>query len=361
MAESIKEASYPLAAIAARVGGELRGDGTVSIRGVCSNNESGEDLISFLRERDPQRLKRAVEASQVRSLLVQRDAAQPLRRTSHNLVLVEDPLLSLIEVIKLFFAAPSAEPGIHPTATIHPSAHIDPSAAIGPYCCIGAGSVIAAQAVLHPHVVIYPRVRIGARTTIHSGAAVREDVTIGSDCVVQNGAIIGADGFGYVADPGLGLRAVPQVGEVVLEERVEVGANSCIDRATLGRTLAGRGTKIDNLVQVGHNVQLGKNVILCGQAGVAGSAVLGDGVVIGGNAGVGDHVHIAPGVRLAGKAGAIGDLSESGDYAGFPAVPAARWRREQAAIRRLREVVLPQFATKKGAAVKQRRTKESKS
>ena len=164
---------------------------------------------------------------------------------------------------------------------------------------------------------------------------IREDCIVGSDTVIQNGAVIGADGFGYVPDKELGLAPVPQVGVVVLSDRVDVGANACIDRATLGTTLVGLGTKIDNLVQVGHNTKIGKFAILCGQTGVAGSCDIGNQVVLGGAVGVADHIQIVDGCRIAGKSVVFGNLTEKNDYAGYPARPAGEWRRSMAIVSKL--------------------------
>ena len=152
-----------------------------------------------------------------------------------------------------------------------------------------------------------------------------------------NGAIIGADGFGYIPDPQHGVRAVPQVGTVALANRVEVGANSCIDRGAFGKTQIGLATKVDNLVQIGHNVQIGQFSFICGQAAIAGSAILGNQVTIGGNTGVSGHLTIADKVRVAGNSGVTSSLDQSGDYGGFPAQPASLWRRQVAALRRLPE------------------------
>ena len=195
--------------------------------------------------------------------------------------------------------------------------------------------MIEDRSVIHPHVTIYPRVRLGQGCVVHAGAVLREDVTLGDHCVIQNGAVIGADGFGYIPDQAGNLHAVPQVGAAKLGNEVHIGANSCVDRGTLGNTTVGDWTKIDNLVQTGHNVSLGQNCIVCGQTGIAGSVSIGNRVVLGGGCGVQDHVSIADGCRFAGHSGVIGDITERGDYAGMPALPARQWRRLVAQLRRM--------------------------
>jgi len=193
--------------------------------------------------------------------------------------------------------------------------------------------------VIHPHVTVYPGVRVGARSVLHAGVVIREDCIIGEDNVLQPGAVIGADGFGYIPDPTFGLRPVPQVGHVVLAERVEVGANSCIDRATLGVTAVDTGTKIDNHVQVGHNTKIGKNSILCGMVGIAGSAHIGSNVTLAGYVGVGDHVSIVDNVRVGAKGGVSSDIREPGDWCGYPVVKGHRWRMQCAALEQLPELM----------------------
>ncbi|HEY4575417.1 MAG TPA: UDP-3-O-(3-hydroxymyristoyl)glucosamine N-acyltransferase, partial [Thermoanaerobaculia bacterium] len=228
--------------------------------------------------------------------------------------------------------------GIHPTAVLEPGATVDPTAHVGPYTLIGAGSRVAAGAavlafvaigrdcavgegaVLHPHAVLYDRTEVGARSIVHSGA------------------VLGADGFGYATHQGAHHK-VPQVGRVVLEEDVEVGAGSTIDRAMLGETRIGAGTKIDNLVQVGHNVVTGRHCILCGQAGIAGSARLGNYVVLAGQSGVSGHIELGDGAQVAAKSAALASVEPRTQVAGIPAVEMRKWRRQAALLSRLEEIV----------------------
>ena len=182
---------------------------------------------------------------------------------------------------------------------------------------------------------------------VHSGACIREGCEIGDYGIIQNGAVVGSEGFGYVPDLELGLRHVPQTGNVKLEARVDIGANTCIDRGTAGDTHIHLGSKLDNLVQVGHNVSIGSHSILCGQVGIAGSVNIGEQVVLGGNSGVADHVDIVSGVRVAAKSGVIADIDEKGDYIGFPAQKASTWRRQLVNLKNLPKILKELKGSKK--------------
>ena len=225
------------------------------------------------------------------------------------------PERALISLIDHFHPAPPAQVGCHPAAEVHPLSEIHPTAIVG------------ALAVIEAHV------RIGANSRIGPRAVICAETIIGQRVRIGPGAVIGHEGFGFI--PGDELpRKVRQVGRVIIEDDVEIGANSCVDRGTLGVTRIGRGTKIDNLVQVGHNGQIGRNVLIAGQAGLAGSVHIGDGALIGGNAGLADHVHVGEGARIAAKSGVIGDVPAGAVFAGYPAMERGRWLRTIAAAAR---------------------------
>lgn len=254
-------------------------------------------------------------------------------------LIVEDAFLAIISCIPFFYEPHAVVAGIHSLAFVDPSATVDPSAAIDAFCYVGAGAKIEAGVTLFPHTVIYAGAQIGQGSTIHSGAVIREDCVVGPQSVIQNGAVIGADGFGYRPDPKEGLVAFPQVGITRLSPRVDVGANACVDRGALGDTIIGLGTKIDNLVQVGHNTKIGSHSVLCGLVGVSGSCTIGDQVTLAGGVGVADHVTIPSKTRFGARSGVTGSVREPGDYAGFPVVKASEWRRQAAALRSLPEVL----------------------
>ncbi|WKZ56540.1 MAG: UDP-3-O-(3-hydroxymyristoyl)glucosamine N-acyltransferase [Bdellovibrionota bacterium] len=323
----------PLSELAKRVHGSIRGDGSTSIHGVCPLDQQEPGFLAFLREEKQSIAQSVADTLTASALMVSKKcvpASSPV-----PLLVVENPLLSLRSILDLFHPPASPAQGIHPLASVDPTARIGKNVSIGPFSVVGSDVQIEDEVTIHPHVVLYAKTVVGRGSILHAGVVVREGCRIGPHNTVQPGAVIGADGFGYVLDPQLGLVAIPQVGNVVLDANVDVGANSCIDRGTLGSTAIAQGAKLDNLVQVGHNVRIGSHAILCGQSGVAGSSTIGNGAVLGGQSGVADHLTIGDGVRLGAQAGAVSDLRERGDYLGFPAQPAMTFRRMVVALRRL--------------------------
>lgn len=331
--------------IAAHVAGTVTGDPALPVAGLCSLDEPIANGLTLFRGRQGKLLAGQLRGSTISAVLVGKEFSMSdaewrgLDLPGVALIRVPDVMQALISIVPLFISPVTLTAAISPRAEIDPSARIGTSVSIGAFSVIGPRVEIGADSILHPHVVIYEGVRIGRRVTIHSGAAVRERCEIADDVVIQNGAVIGAEGFGYIPDREFGLRSIPQIGVARLGERVEVGANSCVDRATLGSTVIGRGTKIDNLVQIGHNTKIGEFSILCGQVGIAGSVTIGDRVTLAGQAGVGDHISIAGGSRVGGMAGVTGTIEARGDYMGMPAIPAREWRRQQVLLQRLPEIV----------------------
>jgi UDP-3-O-[3-hydroxymyristoyl] glucosamine N-acyltransferase len=257
--------------------------------------------------------------------------------TDADLLVCTDAYLALSRILDHVHPRPSVDPGIHPTAVIGEGAEVDPTASVAAYAVIGEGSRIGARAQIGPHACIGPLCEIGEDAVLHAHAVLYDRVTIGARTVVHSGAVLGADGFGYATHGGANLK-VPQVGSVVLDEDVEVGANSAVDRATFEATRIGAGTKLDNLVQVGHNVQIGKACLLCGQAGIAGSARIGDRVVFAGQSGAAGHLEIGDDVQVAAQAAVLSSV-EAGQVGGTPAVELSRWRREVVAGRKLPEAL----------------------
>lgn len=268
------------------------------------------------------------------ALLVSEGIELPID-SSVSFLVTKDPLLAFSKIVPIFRPAFRPKPGVHPTAIVSSSVNLGKNVSIGAYSVIEDNCKIGDDSVIHPHVVIYPDCEIGNQVTIHSQVTIREGTKIKDWCTIQPGSVLGADGFGYVLDPSVGLMPVPQVGNVVLEERVDIGANTCLDRGTIGETRINFGTKIDNLVQIGHNVKIGEHSIVCGQAGIAGSSTLGKKVVLGGQVGVADHKFIADETRVVASSAVLTDLPEKGDYAGFPAIKATTWKRLQVTIRKL--------------------------
>jgi UDP-3-O-[3-hydroxymyristoyl] glucosamine N-acyltransferase len=353
--------AHRLAELAELVGGRVEGDPERTIEALRTLEAAGPDDLSFLnhaRYRDQAVASRA-GALLVGSGLVSSGVAGmgDLREADRPLLIVDDPSYALALLLSRLHPAEAPEPGAHSTAVIDPGASVDPTAHVGPYAVIGAGSSVGPRAAVHAHVVIGRRCAVGEGAVLHPHAVLYDDTEVGSGAIVHAGVVLGADGFGYATHGGVHHK-VPQVGRVVLEDGVEVGANSTIDRATLGETRIGQGTKIDNLVQVGHNVRVGRHCILCGQAGIAGSTELGAYVVLAGQAGVSGHIKLGDGVQVAAKSAALSSVEPRTQVAGIPAVELRKWRRQAVLIARLEEMSRRVRALEKRLGVQQEIEKE---
>jgi len=332
--------------IAEMISANVIGDGKRVVTSFCALNAPVKEALTFSKSSSSGELKSALATGFLSIVIVPKELDSKIAGGVTQLV-VADPLHAISLLTKHFLAAALPKPGVSKFADVHPEAKIGKNVHIGAFTSVGEGALVSDNAVLFPQVVIYPGAEIGANAVIHSGAVIREGCKIGDHCVVQNGAVIGADGFGYFLNQDKKLQAVPQVGIVELAAEVEVGANTCIDRATLGKTSIGGMTKIDNMVQIGHNTKIGAGSIVCGNVGIAGSCDIGDGVTLGGGVGVADHVSIASGVRVGGNSGVTGNIDKKGDYLGFPAVGALDWKRQARSIQKL-----PSFMAKAGKILK---------
>lgn len=328
-----------LSDIAARIGGTVLGDRDTPIKGICAFDEEEEGCISFTLETLKKKINTLLKDTTVSAVIVKNKVDTSEIKQYTNLILVEDPLAAVVTLVPLFYTPPEVTREVSDKADIHPTAQIGEGVSIGAFSVIGPGAVIGDEATIHPHVTVYEGAKIGPRAIVHSGAAIRERCCIGADSIVQNGAVIGADGFGYIPDETQGLRQVPQIGVVTIADNVEVGANSCIDRATFGTTVIGKSTKIDNLVQVGHNTKIGQRTILCGHTAIAGSCNIGNDVVFGGKAGMSDHRTIPDGCRIAAGAGVDIDLTKKGDYGGPSAIPSFEYKRQRYILRNLHSII----------------------
>jgi UDP-3-O-[3-hydroxymyristoyl] glucosamine N-acyltransferase len=260
--------SYPLAHLAEHVGGTVVGDPTLIISGLCTLETPLPNQITFIRSASADTVHREIGKLSTTSAVIIPEQLAPTERTPEgpSLILVQDSYASFLNLIPLFFSNVEVAPGIHPSAIIDPSATIAPDARIGACCVIGARTSIGKGFTMYTHARIQEDVVIGDSVTIHSGVSIRNGTQIKDRVTIHDNTVIGADGFGYTPDPKLGLRKVPQLGIVQIESDVEIGANTCIDRGAFGPTIIGQGTKIDNLVQIGHNVTIGRFSILCGNA-----------------------------------------------------------------------------------------------
>jgi UDP-3-O-[3-hydroxymyristoyl] glucosamine N-acyltransferase len=320
-----------LGELARLVGGDLEGDPGLLIRGVASLDRAGPGDLSFVASA---RHLAAARGSAATALI-----APPLLDLGDRpAIRVAQPYVALAGVLALFFPEAAVAPGVHPAAVVADSALVAPDAAVGPFVVVAEGAVIEAGAVVHPHVFVGPECRVGEGSVLHPHVVLRGRVELGRRVVIHPGSVLGADGFGYVFD-GEGHRKIPQVGRVVVEDDVEIGANVTIDRATLGETVIGRGTKIDNLVQIGHNTAIGPGCLIVAQVGVAGSCRIGRGVVLAGQVGIADHVAVGDGARVGSQAGVHHDVPAGHGVIGTPAMPAEGGLRALAAIARLPEIL----------------------
>ena len=251
---------------------------------------------------------------------------------------VAAPSAALIALLRLFYPEPPRVPGIHRLAWVDEGAQVDPAAAVGPFAVVERGARIGRGSRVGALCFVGARAELGEDVLLYPRVVVRDGVRIGNRVIVHPGAVLGADGFGYAFD-GQAHRKIPQVGGVRIEDDVEIGANSTVDRATLGETVIGRGSKIDNLVQVGHNCQIGEHVILVSQVGISGSTRVGQGAVLAGQVGVGDHMEIGAGAVLTGQAGVMGDIPAGQVWSGTPARPTIQAKRIWAAEKRLPELL----------------------
>jgi len=325
--------SFTIAELAALTGAEaVEGAIAGPITGVAALAEATADDLSFLGNA---KYADAVAASRAGAILVPvAFAGKPA--AGQAFLRVANPSYALALFCGVLEARlwPRPPAGIHATAVVAASAKIDPSAHVGPLCVIGEGAVVAAGAVLEARCHVGPRASVGADSWLKPGVVVGDYCVLGARCRIQSGAVIGSDGFGYEPVNGE-IRRIPQIGNVVLEDDVEVGANSTLDRARFSQTVVGRGTKIDNLVQIAHNVRIGRQCLITAQVGIAGSTTLGDHCVLGGQSGVAGHLTLGDRVKLGAQTGLFEDVPADGFMNGTPAVPFGLERRLVVLSRRL--------------------------
>ncbi len=328
---------YSLAEIAETSGANIYGDPQVKTIGLCPLSSPESQMLCFSKGQSIRKLEEELPAGSIAGIFISNQIK--LEGTlNHNYLQVEDPQLTFMNCTELFFEKIISTGEIAASAIISPSAQLGVNVQIAEHVIIGDNTVIGDHTVIHPNSTIYHNVKIGQHCLIHSNVVIREYCELGNKIIIQNGTIIGADGFGYLPTK-LGLQNVPQIGNVIIEDFVDIGACSCIDRATSGSTIIGFSTKIDNHVQIGHNVQIGKFCIICGQTGIAGSCEIGDQVVLGGNVKVKDHIIIPSNTRLGGNSMVNQQIREAGDYSGYPAVPAKTWTRNSATLKDLAQTI----------------------
>ena len=321
-----------LAEIAATLGCRIQGDGSIEIRGVAGMETAGPGQLTFLA--NP---KYAIKVKNTRAsaMLV----SEPITGLSLSFLVSSNPYLDFARALALFYQPPKPAPGIHPLAHVAPSAEVGENCSIGPFAVVGERVRLGRNAVLHPHVVIYEGASIGDDFLAHSHATVRENCRIGHRVILQNGVVVGGDGFGFAkAADGTQFKIV-QSGVTVLEDDVEVQTLTSVDRATVGETRVKRGAKIDSLVQVGHACVVGEDNIICAQTGLAGSTVLERNVLLAGQVGSSGHLTVHENAVVYAQSGIGGDVAAGARISGSPAFPANEWLRAITAFQKLPEVL----------------------
>ena len=321
-----------LEALAAQLGCELVGDGTIEITGVAGMEHASPGEITFLAN---PRYAHKVKQTKAAAIIV----SEPVRNAAIASIVSKNPYLDFARALALFYQPPRPKPGIHPTAVIAESARIGENSSIGAYCVIGEHVIIGRDAVLHPHVVIYEGASFGDDFLAHSHVTVREHCRIGNRVVLGNSVVVGGDGFGFAKDAAGNHIKIVQSGPTIIEDDVEIQQLSSVDRATVGETRIGRGTKIDTLVQVGHACTVGERNIICAQTGLAGSTVLGNDVLLAGQVGVSGHLTIHDKAVVYAQSGIGGDVAPGAVVSGSPAFDAREWLRAITALPKLPELL----------------------
>jgi UDP-3-O-[3-hydroxymyristoyl] glucosamine N-acyltransferase len=314
--------------IAEKLGCKLEGDADIEITGVAGIEEAAAGQLTFLDNRKYYPLAKTTQAS---AILIAPDGPS----VTIAALRTQNPYLDFARALEFFNAAPAYLPGVHPTAVIADSAKIGDHAHIGPYCFIDDDVEIGNNAVLHSFVSVYRGAKIGDDFFAHSHCAVREDCAIGNRVLLQNGVVVGSDGFGFARDAKGQWHKILQVGRVVIGDDVEIQAGSAVDRGAVSDTVIGRGTKIDNLVQVGHACTVGEDTILCGQVGLAGTTHLGNKVIMAGQSASAGHLTIHDGAILTAQSAVNSDIPAGAIYSGSPGFDNRDWRKSVAVFNRL--------------------------
>ncbi len=323
--------SYTVAHLAETLQGQVIGDGSLEVRGFAPADRAKSGDLTFAE--NEVYFARA-EQSSASAILVD----GPFVSSKKTLIKVSNSRIAFARVLPLFFPDPVFLPGVHPSAVVDPTAQIADSAHVGPGCIIGAGTKIGARTVLWGNVFVAPVCEVGEDCHLYPNVTLYSRTQVGNRVRIHAGSVIGSDGFGYVLDQGA-HRKVPQVGSVILQDDVELGACVTIDRGALGPTVVGRGTKIDNLVQLGHNVTTGEHCILVSQTGVAGSTRLGNYVTLGGQVGLAGHLKLGNRVMVAAQSGVMNDIPDGEKWMGAPARPNQKMKRQFIALERLPDLV----------------------
>jgi UDP-3-O-[3-hydroxymyristoyl] glucosamine N-acyltransferase len=322
-----------LGEIAAFLGARLQGDAECVIEGVAELKSATPSSLSFLAN---PKYAPLLASSQAGALLVgEKDAA---KAAGKNLIVSPNPYRDFARVVAQYFDKREHPQGLHPTASVHPTAKVAPSASLGAFCVVEAGASVGERSVLYAFSYAGPNSKIGADCLIYPYASLMENCLLGDRVILQPGAVIGADGFGFAPDPPQGYVKIPQIGNVVVEDDVEIQANACVDRGALGSTVVGKGSKLDNFVQIAHNVKIGRHSVFAAQAGISGSTVVGNWVTFAGQSAAGGHLNIGDQAIITGQAGAGKDVPAKAMVSGSPAQPTLEHHRGLAELNKLPEL-----------------------
>ena len=323
--------SFSLEQLAKEIGGTFKGDASLILKGVAPIEKAGSDDITFLTN---PRYTSALAHTKASAILTDKE----LPGVEKSFLLSSNPYSALAKVIGLFYPTLKRPAGIQVGAWVDTQAKVHKTASIAPGVVVSAGAHIGSGTVLYPGVFIGENTSIGENCIIYSNVSIRENCVLGKRVILQPGVVVGSDGFGF-AKEGEEYRKIPQVGNVIIEDDVELGANVCVDRAVLGSTLIGKGTKLDNLIQVGHNVIIGANTVIAAQTGISGSTQVGNNVIMGGQVGLAGHLKIVDQVALATRTGVMEDILEKGVYWGSPSLKMSDEMKNVAVYRRLPELM----------------------
>lgn len=320
--------------IAAGLGGDIVGDKDVTVSTFAKIEEGRAGALSFMANPKYEHYVYTTESS----IVIVNRSWEPKEEVKATLIKVDDAYGSFAKLLEMYVAYKPQKSGIHPTAVVTDSAKVGKGCYIGAYVVIDEGAEVGDGVKLYPHVYLGDGVKVGEGSTLHSGVKVYEGCKIGSRCIIHSGAVVGADGFGFAPNAKGEYDKIPQIGIVTIEDDVEIGANTTIDRATMGSTVICKGTKIDNLVQIGHNVVVGANTVMAGQSAIAGSAKVGKNCMIGGQAGIVGHITVGDRSIIGSSSGVSSSIPEGSQIMGTYGIDAAKFRRVNAVFRNLPEL-----------------------
>lgn len=326
---------FSAASIAAFINGDIVGDPEIMVNTISKIEEGQPGALSFLA--NPKYEHYIYETKS--SIVLVNKSFIPTAEISATLIKVENSYEAFASLLRLVDQARPRKKGIHPTAVIEPSAKIGIDVFIGAFTYVGENCIVGNGCSLYPQVYIGDNTTLGNNCTINPGVKIYHDCIIGEGCIIHAGTVIGSDGFGFAPQSESEFMKIPQLGNVVLEDHVEIGANTAIDRATMGSTIIRRGVKLDNLIQIGHNVEIGENSVMAGQTGIAGSTKIGKNCMFGGQVGIAGHIKIANGTKIGAQGGILGDVKkENTVIIGSPAIDLKNFLKSSILFRKLPEI-----------------------